>query len=367
MSQSTPEPYRRGSASPDGPAGGAPRRAGRASRWGLYLPLIALALIVAAWSGFWLFARNLVADGLDRAVAEAAARGDAWTCVNRTISGYPFRIEVRCADVTLTRQASAGVTQFSAGPVLVIGQPHTPNHVVIQARGPLEARLADGARIAARWDQFEASRRDASGELERLSLDARRPVVTLTAPGGATSTLSAQSLEAHLRRNPARPAPDQARDLFVRVGQLASGELDALFGDANPSDLDVQITASRSNLLGQGIAPTALEAWRLAGGSLDLTRVNLRKGIKQVEAKGMLMIDEEKRPAGRIEPSALNIDQFAGIRLRGGAMDLASALSGRAAPATPDGLRPLPAIDIRGGRIGFGPIRLPFGPLAPLY
>jgi hypothetical protein len=367
MTQTTPEPDRRESANADGPAGGVRRRTGRASRWGLYLPLVVLAVIVAAWSGFWLLARNLVADGLDRAVAEAATRGDAWTCVNRTISGYPFRIEVRCADVTLTRQASAGVTQLSAGPILVIGQPHTPNHVIIQARGPLEARLADGARIAARWDQFEASRRNASGELERLSMEARRPVVTLTAASGATSTLSAQALEAHVRRNPTRPASEQARDLFLRIGQMASGELDALLGDTNPSDLDVQITATRSGLLGQGITPAALEAWRLAGGALDLTRVNLRKGIKQFEAKGTLTIDDDKRIAGRIEPSALNIDQFAGIRLRGGAMDLASALSGRPAPSTPDGLRPLPAIDIRGGRIGFGPIRLPFGPLAPLY
>jgi hypothetical protein len=48
-------------------------------------------------------------------------------------------------------------------------------------------------------------------------------------------------------------------------------------------------------------------------------------------------------------------------------MDFASALSGRPQPASPDGARPLPTIDIRGGRVGFGPIRLPLPPLQPLY
>lgn len=355
---------------PDKPGqapGSSPPAPARRSRLGLYLPLILLALVVAGWSGFWLVARSMVTDGIDRALAEARARGDVWNCHERTVGGYPFRLEIRCSDVTLARSASAGVVQLSAGPLLVIGQPHTPNHVIAQAKGPLALQLADGARLTARWDSAEASRRTASGALERLSVDIRRPVVTLALPQGASSTVSAAVIEAHLRRNPASPAPADARDLFLRTTQLVSGELDSLLGDTNPSDLDIQLTASQSSLLGKGLTPVTLEAWRVAGGKLDFTRLNLKKGIKQIEARGEIAIDEDKRLAGRIEPSAANIDQFAGIRLRGGAMDLASALSGRAQPTGPDGLRPLPAIDIRGGRIGFGPIRLPVPPLAPLY
>jgi hypothetical protein len=62
-----------------------------------------------------------------------------------------------------------------------------------------------------------------------------------------------------------------------------------------------------------------------------------------------------------------NIDQFAGIRLRGGAMDLAAALSGRPAPTSTDALRPLPALEARDGRVFLGPIRLPLPALEPLY
>ena len=353
-----------GSAQPAQPAGPSSRRG---FRWGLYLPLILLALAVAGWSGFWFVARSLVGNGIDQAMADARARGDVWTCTERSISGYPFRIEVRCKDVTLTRNSGVGVVTLSSGPLVAIGQPHTPNHVIVQGAGPLRAQLADGRRIEARWDLAEASRRMRSGQLERLSLDVRKPVLSLTRPDGAISTYVARQFEGHVRRNPARPEADKAQDLFVRIAQMSAGDLDALLGDSSPADIDLQATTSHADLLATGLTPASLEAWRLASGTFDLTRFSLRKGLKLVEATGTFGLDDARRLEGRIEPAAANIDQFAGIRLRGGAMDLASALSGRPQPASPGGARPLPTIDIRGGRVGFGPIRLPVPALQPLY
>ena len=338
----------------------------RNGRWGLYVPLGLLALVIAGWSAFWFVAKGVVGNGIDKAIAEAGQRGDVWTCANRSISGYPFRLEVRCSDVTLARTSAAGVVSLSTGPLVAIGQPHTPSHVIVQADGPLRAELADGRKVDARWELAEASQRLQGGQLERLSLDVKKPVMTISG-AGVTTTLSSLALEGHVRRNTARPAGDMANDLFVKVRQLAFGDLDALLGDANPSDVDVQITGSRLDLLGHGITATTLETWRVAGGKLDLTRLALKKGIKQIEARGELVLDEQRRISGRIEPSVANIDQFAGIRLRGGAMDLASALSGRAPSTSTDGLKPLPAIDLRGGRVSLGPLRLPLPPLQPLY
>jgi hypothetical protein len=336
-------------------------------RWGLYLPIIVLGLIVGGWSTFWYVARGLVGSGIDKAIADASARGDIWTCLNRSISGYPFRLEIRCSDVTLARNVTAGVTKLSTGPTVFIGQPHTPGHVIVQLDGPLVADLADGRRVNARWELAEASRRASGAELERLSIDVRKPVIAISSGQGTVSTISAATLEAHLRKNPTRPQSDRANDVVLRASQMVSGDLDALLGDTNNSDLDIQITATRTDALTAGLTPATMEAWRVAGGLLEFTRITLKKGIKHIEARGQLGLDDDRRIVGRIEPSAANIDQFAGIRLRGGAMDLAAALSGRAQPVGPDGLKPLPALDLRGGRVSLGPIRLPIPPLQPLY
>jgi hypothetical protein len=337
------------------------------SRWGLYLPFVALLLVVGGWSAYWLVARGVVSGGLDRWLADEQARGVSITCADRAISGYPFRLEIRCASVSFQRPAGHGRTlSATLGPLLVIGQPHTPSHVIIQADGPLRIDSGDGARTELRWEALEASRRAPGGELERLSVEMRKPVLTVTTTAGVTN-LAAAKLEAHIRRNPTRPPRDRAADVFLQLAQLASGDLDAFLGDANPSDIDLQLTIAQFPILAGGLTPNALEAWRQASGKVDLTRLAMKKGVKRIEATGWFGIDEQKRVTGRLEPSALNIDQIGGIRLRGGVMDMAAALSGRTAPAQPDQPRPLPALDLRDGRLFFGPIRLPGAALTPLY
>jgi hypothetical protein len=352
------------------PSGAAPHAAQggwRHGRWGLYAPFLLLGLVVAGWSAYWVIARGVVVTGLERAVAEAAAHGEVWTCRDRQVSGYPFRIEVRCAEVTLSRQASAGVVEASLGGVVAVGQPQTPSHIVFEAVGPLALRFAGGARATAEWERAQGSHRQTGGELERVSLALTRPVFSVAGMGPKVTTVSAATGELHIRRHPTRAPEEGARDLFVRLAQLASGDLDAVFGDANPSDIELQAVVSRAGVLGQGVTPAALEAWRLQGGQGELTRFALTKGLKRIEAQGVLGLDAERRLTGRIEPSIANIDQIGGVRLRGGALDLAGALSGRPPPASADGLRPLPAIDLRGGRLSLGPIRLPAPAFGPLY
>lgn len=338
----------------------------RASRWGLYLPFLLFGLICAGWSAYWLVARSVVLSGIARELETARARGDNWTCAGMRASGYPFRIEIRCDSIELARTATTGVTQFRTGPLVVIGQPMTPGHIIIHAQGPATGRLADGTAIEARWELLEASRRAKSGELERFSLDGRRPVLVIGAGGPQPVTLSAQQMELHLARNGARPASDRALDGVLRISQLASAHLDQLLGDSNPSDVEFRAEIAQADPLGNGLTPASLEQWRQRQGRVDIARASLRKGLKRLELKGQIGLDEQKRISGRIEPSVANIDQVAGIRLRGGAMDLMSAMAGRGGPDA-DGLRPLPALELREGRIAFGPIRIPAMRLDPLY
>lgn len=338
----------------------------RASRWGLFLPFIVFGLICLGWTAYWFIARSVVLSGIDREIEQAAARGDSWTCANRSVAGYPFRLEISCDSLALARTASAGVVAFRTGPLLVIGQPMTPHHVIIQTQGPATGRLADGTAFEARWDRLEASRRAPGGELERFSLDSRKPVVVIGPQTPQPVTLSAQQLEFHLVRNPTRAAQERALDAFLKVTQLASAQLDTLLGDQNPSDIEIQAVIGRADLLAHGLAPVAIEQWRQQQGKIEFPQAVLKKGVKRIEAKGQLTLDEQRRIAGRIEPAVANLDQIAGIRLRGGAMDFMSALAGRGGPAA-DGLRPLPALEMKEGRIALGPLRIPALRLDPLY
>ena len=43
------------------------------------------------------------ADGLDAWLADEAAAGRQWTCADRSVGGYPFRLEVSCRTLTFRR------------------------------------------------------------------------------------------------------------------------------------------------------------------------------------------------------------------------------------------------------------------------
>src|SRR4051812_48193806 len=72
----------------------APRR----RRWLIATPLIFVLVLAAGWSGFWYYAATAARTRLDAWQAQQAQAGRIFSCGSQTFGGFPFRIEVRCAD-----------------------------------------------------------------------------------------------------------------------------------------------------------------------------------------------------------------------------------------------------------------------------
>ena len=149
--------------------------------------------------------------------AEARA-GRQWTCQDRRIGGYPFRIEVTCAALTVRR---GGVTA-SLGATRSVAQVYQPRHVITEIDGPLN--LTDG-RIAVQgtWRLLETSVRGSRAGIQRASLVVEEPSLRVTgaepeaidsvgrAPRGACAAQSRPPAGAGLRRrHPGAAGPPAA-------------------------------------------------------------------------------------------------------------------------------------------------------------
>ena len=66
-----------------------------------------LLLVAVAWTVGWFLIRNRVGEALDSWLAAEARNGRQWTCRDRTIVGYPFRIEIVCSALDLKQGAVA--------------------------------------------------------------------------------------------------------------------------------------------------------------------------------------------------------------------------------------------------------------------
>ena len=328
----------------------------RPTRWGLSLPLAALGAAAIGWSVFWNIAAGMTQTGLDDWIAQERAQGRNWSCPTRSVAGYPFRLEVRCAAPSFTGRLGAYEGAGSAGDVFAAAHLYNPQLILAEVGSPYVFKTRDGALdLSLTWTQLRVSHRLRKGSLDRDSLEMEGPTLRVAGRDIPPITLRADQFEAHLRPNPDRDAAVSAFDLALRLTRLDAPFLDAATGLAGPLDALLAATALQVEAARAG-GPQALERWRLAGGNVEIREMKLAKGEARVEASGVFALDDAHRLAGRMD---LNLTGFGPVLQRMG-LGLGPLTSGG-----PTGALRLP-VNFERGRASIGPLRLPFV-LNPLY
>jgi hypothetical protein len=348
-------------------AAGAIEGSGRRSRFWLYAPFVLLVLVAIAWSVAWFAIRNGTANAIDGWIAAEAQAGRQWTCADRTLGGYPFRIELNCSSVRFTDGQVSG----STGPLRSLAQVYQPRHIISQVGAPF--RFTNGrATVDGQWSLLEASIRGSREGLQRASILATAPSFRIRGLTPEEVALSSERFEAHVRPNPSRFQSDGAYDLAVVSRQAKIPGLDQIAGGREATDVDVDLTATQARGLQGATGFDEIERWREAGGRLEIVHFAMVKGARRLEAKGQLQLDEERRLAGRLSLAAAGLDELIGnlTGSRGGGGLLGALFGQSARAASPPGqpnLKPLPPLSLNEGRVIFGPFPIPRIRLEPLY
>src|SRR5882724_4975511 len=113
--------------------------------WRLFIMPALLLAAAVAWSGFWFYAASEASVRADAWAAQEAKSGRIYDCGKRSVAGYPFRLEVRCEDasVTLVSQTAGAQTPFTAqlGEIMVIASIYQPKLLIAEFKAP--ATIAD--------------------------------------------------------------------------------------------------------------------------------------------------------------------------------------------------------------------------------
>jgi hypothetical protein len=133
------------------------------SRWPLFAIPILLLIAAAAWSAFWFYAVSQAEVKADAWRAQEAKSGRRYDCAKQSISGYPFRLEVRCdgARVALTSQtagaASAPVT-IDLGEILAVAQIYDPKLLIAEFKSPATiSETANAPAMQVSWSVARSS------------------------------------------------------------------------------------------------------------------------------------------------------------------------------------------------------------------
>ncbi|MGH6717685.1 MAG: DUF2125 domain-containing protein [Alphaproteobacteria bacterium] len=328
----------------------------------LALPVLAIAGVLG-YTAYW----HVVADRVPEWLAGwvDAARRQGYVAEHGTVEvgGFPLRLVVTVADVTLGGRDAYGAWTWRAPTLVALFKPwdFARGLVTLPPEHALERRPGGTFHVSQGLNQTALVIID--GDLAKLGVDVRD--LAITDPAGRVT--SAREGEVRYELGEDDEGQVQRTFGFKLTGMTLPGAPLAGF----PAAIDAAILVAR--LPGQPpvhLSRADLERWRDAGGALELDLARLRWGALDLVINGTATFDDLFRPLGAFTVTIAGYDDLLATLSRAGALTPAQGLAvGVAldAVAVDDGQgvrRAEIALTLQDGWLSVGP--LPVAPLTPL-
>jgi hypothetical protein len=271
----------------------------RRSRWGLYIAPVLLLIAAIAWSAFWLFAASQVDVQAEAWRAHEAKSGRIFDCEKRSVAGFPFRLEISCADpsVTLASQTAQATNQFTArlDQIMVVAQVYDPKHVIAEFSGPAAITDKNGQSFSANWKLGRASVFGLPDVPQRASVVFDSPSLARVDGSMQVPLAEAGHLELHGRLAEGAPKDAPVIETVVQIDKGMIRGLHPLLAD--PFDADMRALVSGLKDLTPKPWPVRFREIQAAGGHVEIVQSRIQQGDLVAVAAGTLGLS----PAGRLE------------------------------------------------------------------
>lgn len=238
--------------------------------WRMFLPLLGLLGLAAAWSVYWYIGLETVRTVAGQERQKLAEGGLTLACAEEGWGGYPFRFEFSCLEADIQ---SAGRFRLQTARIQAVAQAYNPWHVIVMADGSSRFSLAGRPELAATHGRTLAS----------IRLDGNRmPQISAEIPRLAVENLfAAETVRVHLR-----PEPEGATGLAASVAKFRFAA-----PDQPPLDID------SGEFLGT----------LTRGGTLQIGNLTLKKGAVTYRGAGTAALDAMRRVSGTLNTETNDI------------------------------------------------------------
>jgi len=304
------------------------------SRFFLYAPLALFLLLAAGVGVYWWQAAGALSAKLDALNGREAVPGVTLQFKSKSVSGFPFNLDIVFDDIKLTVKTPHGPSSWASEKFALHALTYGREQILFEAAGHQLLTWTDlaGVRHAMPFEAgaLHASAIEGPHGLSRLDIDL---------VGFGSPALTATRAQLHMRVAP----KGDGIDLFATAdGVHLSPRLASLFGqDVTAVKLDASAAPGHAFAgLRDGRASwvNALEAWRAAGGSLQVRDLELPFGKLSAVGKGTLSLDDAHAVRGLLDFKIAGIETLLASAQRrhvtgGPNKGIAAALLDRAAKA----------------------------------
>jgi hypothetical protein len=283
--------------------------------WRLFIMPILLLIAAAAWSAFWFFAASQVDVRAEAWRAQEAKSGRVYDCANRSVAGFPFRLEIRCdgASVTLlsqTAEQAATRAPISArlGEILVVAQVYDPKLLIAEFTAPATISDRGGPpSMMVNWSKARSSVVGLPAVPQRASIMFDDPSIDRVEGSVQAPLAGAKHVELHGRLVEGS-VPDHP--MIETVLQIAGGSVQGLHPLlAEPFDADVRTMLSGLKDFSPKPWPERFREIQAAGGHVEIVQSRIHQGDLIAVAAGSLGLSANGRLDGELQMTVAGMEK----------------------------------------------------------
>jgi len=248
----------------------------KASRWGLFGPVLLLAVICAAWCGYWFYAAGRIQAQVLQHQKALIAAGYQASFDPIQVTGFPYRMVIDFHRLNIVSPTGKG---FSAPEMRAEANAYALDDWVAEApRGlTLYRGRTDGidrGKISVMGTGLRASAFHLSKPVPTVDIEGEGLILAASDAGYPLPFTTAKTLEAHLR--PTANVADSADIMLNFTG--AQGQPKSLAGDfGSARALSMQVEGAVSHVSAIRDAGDS-SAWAAKGGQMSAFRLKLVQG-----------------------------------------------------------------------------------------
>jgi hypothetical protein len=283
--------------------------------WRLFVMPILLLLAAAAWSGFWFYAASQAEVKADAWRAQEAKSGRVYDCARRTVAGFPFRLEVRCAGasvslVSQTAAQAAAQTPVTAklGEILVIAQVYDPKLLIAEFSAPATVFDSRGTpSMVVNWSKGRSSVVGLPAIPQRASIVFDDASVDRVNASVQVPLARAKHIELHGRLAEGSPLEHPVIETVLRVQAGSVQDVHPLLTQL----FDAEVRAMLSGLkdLAPKPWPERFRELQAAGGHVEIVQSRLRQDDLIAVAAGTLGLSAQGNLDGELQMTVAGLDK----------------------------------------------------------
>ena len=281
--------------------------------WRLFFMPVLVLIAAIAWSAFWFYAASEVGVRADAWRAQEAKAGRVYDCGNRSVAGYPFRLEVRCEDasVALVSQTAGAQAPFIArlGEILVVAQIYDPKLMIAEFKAP--ATIADrGAApsLMVNWKTARSSVVGLPALPQRASLVFEEPAIDRINASTQTPLARAGHVELHGRLAEETTSENPVIETVLEVRGGSVQEVHPVL--AAPFDVDVRTKLTGLKDISPKPWPQRFRELQAAGGHVEIVQSRIQQGDLVAVSAGTLSLNANGRIEGELQMTVAGLEKI---------------------------------------------------------